>query len=78
MHKLPHVQKRGITLRTFVKHTLLNILALSKIDESLDECETADDLLTQCMELFARLALQVRNVVRVSCVVTWVIYGGRK
>ena len=47
MYKLPHVQKRETTLRTFVKHTLLNILALSKIDESLDKCETADDLLTQ-------------------------------
>jgi len=58
MHKLPRVQKRARALRTFVKHTLLNILALSKIDESLDKCETADDLLTQYMELFAHLALQ--------------------
>jgi len=89
MHKLPHVQKRETTLRTFVKHTLLNILALSKIDESLDKCETADDLLTQCMELFARLALQsphnvqeanaqVRNVVSVSCVVICIYRVGGK
>jgi hypothetical protein len=66
MHKLPHDQ-RETTLRTFVKHTLLNILALSKINESLDKCETADDVLTQRMKLFARLALQnTNNDVRVS------------
>ena len=46
------------TLRTFVKHTLLDIFALSKINESLDKRETADDVLTQRMKLFARLALQ--------------------
>lgn len=70
MHGLPHVQKSETALRTFVKHTLLNILALSKIDESLDNRETVDDLLTQCTELFARFALESNaNIVRVSCVV---------
>ena len=70
MHKPPHVQReRETTLRTFVKHTLLNILALSKINESLDKCETAYDVLTQRMKLFARLALQnTTNDVCVSCV----------
>jgi hypothetical protein len=44
--------------RTFVEHTLLNLLALTKINECLDERETADDVLTQRNELFSRLALQ--------------------
>ena len=44
--------------RTVFKHTLLNILALSKIDERLDKRETADDLLTQRIEFRSRLSLQ--------------------
>ena len=44
--------------RTLFKHTLLNILALSKIDKRLDKRETADDLLTQRIELRSRLSLR--------------------
>ena len=44
--------------RTVFKHTLLNILALSKIDKRLDKRETADDLLTQRIELRSRLSLR--------------------
>jgi hypothetical protein len=44
--------------RTFLEHTLLDLLALSKIDEGLDERETAHDILTQRSKLFSRLSLQ--------------------
>lgn len=44
--------------RTFLEHTLLDLLALSEIDEGLDKRETAHDILTQRNELFSRLALQ--------------------
>jgi hypothetical protein len=44
--------------RTFLEHTLLNLLALSEINESLDKRETAYDVLTQRNKLFSRLALQ--------------------
>ena len=44
--------------RTFLEHTLLNLLTLSEINEGLDKRETAYDILTQRNELFSRLALQ--------------------
>jgi hypothetical protein len=44
--------------RTLFKHTLLDILALPKIDERLDKRETADNLLAQRTKLRARLSLQ--------------------
>jgi len=44
--------------RTFLEHTPLNLLALSKVYEGLDKRETAHDVLTQRNELFSRLTLQ--------------------
>jgi hypothetical protein len=44
--------------RTFPQRTLLNLLALSKIDEGLDKCETTHDIPTQRNKLFSGLALQ--------------------
>ena len=45
-------------MRTLFKHTLLDILALPKIDKRLDKRETADNLLAQRTRLRARLSLQ--------------------
>jgi len=43
--------------RTFLEHTLLNLL-VSEIDEGLDNRETTHDILTQRNELFSCLTLQ--------------------
>ena len=48
-------QTDGLTL---FEHTLLNILALSKIDERLDKRKTADDLFAKGIEFRPRLSLQ--------------------
>ncbi len=43
---MPNIQKKETDKRTFFENTLLNVLALSKIDERLDKRETANDLFT--------------------------------
>jgi hypothetical protein len=47
--------------RTFVEHTLLNLLALTKIDKGFDERETANDFLTQRNELLSCFALKKKT-----------------
>jgi len=63
MLKQSHVPKEKWTSTRhqrvpFLKDALLDLLALSKIDEDLDECETTNDVLAQRAKLLSRLALQ--------------------